>query len=153
MATTGTGAENWRDAVRVVRGADMQAAMGGADNPGRATVFDFAGIGGGGKTWIAKTWIGRVVQAPGSDTGPHRHGRHEVMIHVLRGRAEIRWGGALEFAAATGPGDSVYFSPQVPHAERNLSAAEPVEYLVIRSDGERIVEALAIAPVDSPEQI
>lgn len=138
--------ETWRTAVRVTRGADLQQAMGGADAPGRATLFDFAGSGGGNKTWI-----GRVVQAPGSDTGPHRHGRHEVMIHVLRGAAEIRWGATLEFAARIGPGDSVYFAPFVPHAERNLSAADPVEYLVVRSDGERIVEPLDIVSAADPE--
>lgn len=153
MAQEGTaGMADWRDAVRVMRGADLQQAMGGPDTPGRGTLFDFAGTGGGNKTWV-----GRVVQAPasdpGGDTGPHRHGRHEVMIHVLRGHAEIRWGARLEFAARVGPGDSVYFAPQVPHAERNLSADAPVEYLVVRSDGERIVEPLAISPVAEPERV
>ena len=136
----------WRDGVRVRR-ADVLSTERAAQ--GRATVFDFAGtkaLGGSDKTWISG-----VNVAPGSNTGPHDHGRHEVMIYVVKGRSEIRWGAMLEYAAEIGPGDCVYFAPFVPHQERSLETTETVEYLVVRSDNERIVNTrVEIAPVEKP---
>jgi len=69
----------------------------------------------------------------------------------VKGRSEIRWGERLEFAAEVGPGDFVYFSPYVPHQELNLDAGETVEFVVVRSDNEKIVVALDDKPVDRPE--
>jgi uncharacterized RmlC-like cupin family protein len=121
----------WRaDAVRVIRGDALDAVLAGPR--GRATAFDFAGTGAG------RTWIGRVHLGPDAGTSAHHHGRHEVMLYVISGRAEIRWGDALEFTADVGAGDFVYFSPFVPHSERNPSERDPAEFLVVRSDNERI---------------
>ena len=124
----------WKDAVRVVRGAALQDAMRAGN--GRATAFDFTGEGG------TKTWIGTVTMKPGACTGGHHHGRHEAMIYVVRGSVEISWGDALEHSCVVGPGDFIYFTPNVPHQERNLSAADTAEFVVVRSDNERIVVAL-----------
>lgn len=121
--------------------------MRGPSGTGRATAFDFAGTG------AQRTWIGRVTVKPGANTGPHHHGRHEALIYVISGRTEIRWGERLEFAAEVGAGDVVYFAPQVPHQERNLSAAETVEFLVVRSDNEKIAVNLDIRPVEIPEAV
>ena len=52
-----------------------------------------------------------------------------------------------------GPGDVVYFTPYVPHQERNLDAVEAVEVLVVRSDNERIAIALDTTEVDRPETV
>src|SRR5262245_1704660 len=93
---------NWRDSVTVVRGTSLEAGM---RESGRTTAFDFSGAGG------SKTWIGMVTVKPGSKTGTHNHGRHEVAIYVVRGRSEIRWGERLEYAAEIGPGDLAYFAP------------------------------------------
>ena len=60
---------------------------------GRATAFDFAGTGG------RETWIGAVTLQPGSKTGAHHHGRHEVAVYVVKGRGQIRWGERLEFTS------------------------------------------------------
>jgi uncharacterized RmlC-like cupin family protein len=114
---------------------------------GRATAFDFAGNGS------ERTWIGRVSLKPNAKTGAHHHGRHEVMVYVISGRTEIRWGDHLEFSADVGSGDLVYFSPYVPHQERNLSGNETVEFLVVRSDNEKIVVALDVAPTEHPETV
>lgn len=136
---------DWRTAVKVRRAkalADERAMQG------RTTVFDFDGTGGGNQTWI-----GSVQVAPGSNTGPHNHGRHEVMIYVVTGRSEIRWGERLEYATEIEPGDAVYFAPGVPHQERSLESAAMVEYLVVRSDGEKIATRLAdLQPVDNPRR-
>ncbi len=107
---------------------------------GRATAFAFAGSGG------RETWIGTVTLPPQAKTGAHHHGRHEVAVYVVRGRGCIRWGERLEFAADVGAGDFVYFAPYVPHQELNLDADAPLEFVVVRSDNERIAVALDIAP-------
>jgi uncharacterized RmlC-like cupin family protein len=146
--------KDWRTGVTVVRAGAIRGKRG-ADGTGRVTAFDFAGEGGsqrsarGGK----ETWIGTVVQPPGANTGPHHHGRHEVALYVVRGRSEIRWGERLEFAAAIGPGDFVYFAPFVPHQERNLDDGETVEFLVVRSDNAGIVVKLDGVPVEQPETV
>ena len=104
-----TEAAKWRTGVTVVRAAAQEAARLGPGGTGRATVVDYAGIGG------QQTWIGTVTLQPKARTGTHHHGRHEVTIYVVKGRSEIRWGERLEFAADVGPGDFVYFAPYVPH--------------------------------------
>ena len=138
---------NWRTGVTVVRAAKLGAAMGGASGPGRATAFDFAGSSG------RRTWIGRVRMQPAAQTGVHHHGRHEVAIYVARGHGRVRWGARLEFAADIGPGDFVYFAPNVPHQERNLDDGETLEFVVVRSDNERIAVCLDVVPVDDPEMV
>ena len=137
----------WRDGVKVVRAASLDGLVRDPAGTGRATAFDFAGSGS------ERTWIGRVSLKPDAKTGAHHHGRHEVMVYVIGGRTEIRWGDHLEFAADVSSGDFVYFSPYVPHQERNLSANETVEFLVVRSDNEKIVVPLDVAPSEHPETV
>jgi uncharacterized RmlC-like cupin family protein len=136
----------WRDGVRVVWGGSLAATLREPSTRGRATVFDFAGTGG------QQTWIGSVRLEPTASTGAHHHGRHEVALYVVAGHSEIRWGERLEFVADIGPGDFAYFAPYVPHQERNPSATEAVEFLVVRSDNERIAVGLDITPVEQPER-
>jgi uncharacterized RmlC-like cupin family protein len=136
---------DWRDGVRVVRAGSLaEAAKSGA---GRATAFDFVGSGG------RETWIGTVTLPPEAKTGLHHHGRHEVAVYVVNGRSEIRWGEQLEFAAEVGRGDFVYFAPNVPHQERNVSSSEAVDFIVVRSDNEKIVVKLDTASVAQPEKV
>lgn len=137
--------ERWKDGVRVVQDKSLDEAMRHRSTGGRATVFEFAGTGG------RETWIGRVTLQPNANTGAHHHGRHEVAIYVIRGRSEIRWGERLEYAADVAAGDFVYFAPYVPHQERNPSSTESVEFLVVRSDNERIVITLDAAPAEQPQ--
>lgn len=137
-----TGPIDWRDAVRVARAAEVNAAVAGPAG-GRATAFEFAGTGG------ARTWIGRVAMAPGARTGAHRHGHHEAVLFIVAGCGRILWGERLEHAADAAPGDFVYFAPQVPHEEINLDGAAPLEFVVVRSDGERIFQPLDIVSENS----
>ena len=126
--------------MTVVRAASL------AGKP-RATAFDFAGTGG------EKTWIGTVTNAPSAITGMHHHGRHEVAIYVVKGRSEIRWGERLQYAAVIGEGDFAYFTPYVPHQERNLSNGDTQVFLVVRSGNEGYVTKLDAAPVEQPETV
>ena len=142
-----TGSAKWRtDGVVVTRADALDEAKRGFGK-GRATAFDFAGSGG------KETWIGAVSVPPGANTGPHHHGRHEVAIYVVKGRSEIRWGERLEFKADIGPGDFVYFAPFVPHQEANLSSTETVDFVVVRSDNERIAIGLDFTPAAVPETV
>jgi uncharacterized RmlC-like cupin family protein len=130
------------DGVKVVRAEVLNRAMAGPNGTGRATAFDFAGTGG------RETWIGTVTLQPHAKTGAHHHGRHEVAVYVVKGRGQIRWGERLEFAAQVSPGDFVYFAPYVPHQELNLDANETLDFVVVRSDNERIVVDLDVAPTE-----
>jgi uncharacterized RmlC-like cupin family protein len=143
---TGT-TRDWRDGVRVVRASALAASLNGPFGSGRATALEFAGVAG------SRTWVGLVTMPPGGDTGPHSHGRHEVAIYTIRGAGRILWGERLEFAADVQPGDFVYFAPFAPHAEFNLDPAATLDFLVVRSDGERIVLPLETQPVAQPEFI
>jgi uncharacterized RmlC-like cupin family protein len=136
----------WRDGVRLVRGRSLDATLRERSARGRATAFDFAGTGG------QRTWIGTVRLAASASTGAHHHGRHEVVLYVVTGQSEIRWGERLEFVADMGPGDFAYFTPYVPHQERNPSATEAAEFLVVRSDNEPIAVGLDIAAVEAPQR-
>ena len=137
----------WRTSVTVRRAGSIEEAMRPPAGSGRATVFDFAGIGG------SKTWVGVASLAPGRRTGAHHHGRHEVAICVSKGRAQIRWGERLEFMADLAEGDFAYFAPFVPHEEINPDPDSPVDFIVVRSDGERIAEPLTVAAEERPEVV
>lgn len=140
-------ATRWRTGVRVARAEEQKAARLATNGTGRATVVDYAGTGG------QQTWIGTVTLHPDAKTGTHHHGRHEVTIYVVKGRSEIRWGERLEYAAEVGPGNFVYFAPFVPHQEWNPDTVEAVDFVVVRSDNERIVVPLTDNPVDRPELV
>ncbi len=137
----------WRTSVTVRRAGAIETAMRPPAGPGRATVFDFAGIG------EEKTWIGVASLAPGRRTGAHHHGRHEVALYVAKGRAQIRWGDRLEFMADLAEGDFAYFAPFVPHEEINPDPNAPVDFVVVRSDNERIAEPLEVATEENPEAV
>jgi len=139
------GLVRWRsNGVKIVRAEQLASAMlSGATS--RATAFDFVGSGG------QCTWIGAVRLAAGDRNNAHHHGHHEVMAYVAAGRGRICWGEWLEFAADISPGDFVYFAPYVPHREINLDAEHPLEFVVVRSDNERIAVDLDVVPVEPPE--
>jgi uncharacterized RmlC-like cupin family protein len=126
--------------VTVVRaGAQAADRLSGG---GRATAFSFSAGGAG-------TWIGTVTLPPAGNTGAHHHGRHEVAIFVAQGRARILWGEQLELAAEVGPGDMVYFAPYVPHAEVNLDNSKAAEFVVVRTDDEKILISLDNAAAEA----
>jgi uncharacterized RmlC-like cupin family protein len=138
-----TGTADWQTSgVKFVRAQSIQSAMSAPTGMGRATAFDFTGTGG------RETWIGAVTLPPGSKTGAHHHGRHEVAVYVVKGRGQIRWGERLEFVSEVNPGDFAYFAPYVPHQELNLSNDATLDFVVVRSDNERIAIDLDTVPAE-----
>ncbi|MBI4497797.1 MAG: cupin domain-containing protein, partial [Chloroflexi bacterium] len=77
-------------------------------------------------------WSGYVKTPPGSASGAHHHGDCETAIYVLSGRVRFSYGPKLDRTVEVGPGDFVFVPPIEVHVEENLSATEPVEFIVSR---------------------
>jgi uncharacterized RmlC-like cupin family protein len=139
---------DWKhDGVRVIPGGALDANTAQTPGMSRATAIDFARAG------AEKLWAGTATIDADAKTGAHHHGDLESVIYVLRGRARMRWGERLEFAAEAGPGDFIFVPPFVPHQEMNASADELLECVVVRSGQDPIVVALAIDEADVPENV
>ncbi|HWG07340.1 MAG TPA: cupin domain-containing protein [Beijerinckiaceae bacterium] len=139
---------DWKhDGVQVVPGDRLDPNTAQTPGMSRAAAIDKARAG------AEKIWAGTVRIEPKAKTGAHHHGALESVIYVVRGRARMRWGDALQYIAEAGPGDFIYVPPFVPHQEINASDTEPLECVIVRSDQEPIVVNLDIEPVEKPEAI
>jgi len=143
-----TADEHWkRDGVRVIPAGELDPNTAQTPGMNRAAAINFARVG------AEKLWAGTVVIHAGAKTGAHHHGELESVIYVVKGRARMRWGEALEFVAEAGPGDFIYVPPFVPHQEINASADEALECVLVRSGGEAVVVNLEIAGVEQPQTV
>ena len=138
----------WRnDGVSVVPGDQLDSNTAQTPGMDRKAAINFARVG------AQKLWAGTVHIHPDAKTGAHHHGPLESVIYVIKGRARMRWGDALEFTAEAGPGDFIYVPPFVPHQEINASADETLECVLVRSDGEAVAINLDIEPVEQPTEV
>ena len=143
-----TAESNWKtDGVRVIPGDSLDTNTPQTPGMNRAAAINFARAG------AQKLWAGTVHIHPDAKTGAHHHGALESVIYVLRGRARMRWGNALEFVAEAGPGDFIFVPPYVPHQEINASTTETLECVLVRSDNDAVVVNLEIEPVEKPETV
>ena len=141
-------APRWKhDGVSVVVASQLDANTAQTPGMDRKAAINFARVG------AQKLWAGTVHIHPNARTGAHHHGALESVIYVLKGRARMRWGDALEFTAEAGPGDFIYVPPFVPHQEINASADETLECVLVRSDGEAVAINLDIEPVEAPQTV
>ncbi len=145
-------ADGWKHSgVRVIPGDSLDANTPQTPGMNRAAAINFARVG------AQKIWAGTVHIHAGAKTGAHHHGPLESVIYVIKGRARMRWGEALEFVAEAGPGDFIfvppYVPPYVPHQEINASSDETLECVLVRSDNEAVVVNLDIAPAEPPEDV
>ena len=139
---------NWQaDGVKVIPGTELDPNTAQTPGMDRAAAINFARVG------AQKLWAGTVHIHPDAKTGAHHHGALESVIYVVRGRARMRWGDALEFTAEAGPGDFIFIPPYVPHQEINASPSEVLECVLVRSDNEAVVVNLEIAAVEAPESV
>jgi uncharacterized RmlC-like cupin family protein len=95
------------------------------------------GVVGGAEISQATTGATNIYMAvfrvpPGAESRPHYHDSCESAVYLLAGRLEVRWGDQLEQVVELEPRDMVYVPPRETHILRNLSAAEPAEYVVAR---------------------
>ena len=136
---------DWKtDGVRVIPGDSLDPNTAQTPGMDRAAAINFARVG------AQRIWAGTVRIHPDAKTGAHHHGALESVIYVVRGRARMRWGEALEFTAEAGPGDFIFIPPYVPHQEINASPDETLECVLVRSDNEAVVVNLDIAPAPDP---
>jgi len=133
--------------VRVIPADQLDPNTATTPGMNRAAAINFARVG------AEKLWAGTVTIHANAKTGAHHHGELESVIYVLKGKARMRWGDALEYVAEAGPGDFIYVPPFVPHQEINASTDEPLECVLVRSGGEAVVVNLDIAPVEAPEAV
>lgn len=139
---------DWKhDGVRIIPGGSLDPNTPQTPGMHREAAINAARVG------AQKIWAGTVTIHANAKTGAHHHGELESVIYVVRGRARMRWGEALEFTAEAGPGDFIYVPPFVPHQEINASTTEPLECVLVRSDNEAVVVNLEIAPVETPEEV
>jgi uncharacterized RmlC-like cupin family protein len=140
--------EKWKhDGVQVIPAGSLDTNTVQTPGMDRRAAINHARVG------AQKIWAGTVTIHANAKTGAHHHGHLESVIYVVRGRARMRWGERLEFVAEAGPGDFIYVPPYVPHQEINASREEPLECVVVRSDGEAVVVNLDIEPVEKPENV
>jgi uncharacterized RmlC-like cupin family protein len=138
----------WKhDGVRVVPGDGLDPNTPQTPGMERKAAINYARVG------AQKLWAGTVTIHPNARTGAHHHGPLESVIFVVKGRARMRWGDKLEFTAEAAAGDFIYVPPFVPHQEINASPDEPLECVLVRSDGEAVVVNLDIAPVEEPQTV
>jgi uncharacterized RmlC-like cupin family protein len=133
--------------VRVIPGDQLDPNTASTPGMNRAAAINFARVG------AEKLWAGTVTIHAGAKTGAHHHGALESVIYVLKGRARMRWGDALQYVAEAGPGDFIYVPPFVPHQEINASEHESLECVLVRSGGEAVVVNLDIPAVEKPEAV
>jgi uncharacterized RmlC-like cupin family protein len=139
---------DWRaQGVRVVKGTALDGNTPQTPGMSRAAAITYASAG------AQKLWAGTVTIHANAKTGAHHHGALESVIYVVKGRARMRWGAALEYVAEAGPGDFIYVPPYVPHQEINASRDEPLECVLVRSGQEPVVVNLDIAPAEPPEEV
>jgi uncharacterized RmlC-like cupin family protein len=148
MAADAAPTDSWKHSgVRVIPAGSLDTNTPQTPGMNRAAAIDFARVG------AQKIWAGTVHIHAGAKTGAHHHGPLESVIYVVRGRARMRWGAALEFVAEAGPGDFIYVPPFVPHQEINASDGETLECVLVRSDNEAVVVNLDIEPIEKPEAV
>ena len=148
--TAGTSSDPpWKhNGVCVVPGDSLDSNTAQTPGMSRAAAINFARVG------AQKLWAGTVTIHANAKTGAHHHGHLESIIYILKGKARMRWGEALEFVAEAGPGDFIYVPPYVPHQEINASTDDPLECVLVRSDGEAIAVNLPdVQPVEQPEEV
>jgi uncharacterized RmlC-like cupin family protein len=139
---------DWRDhGVRVIPADQLDPNTAQTPGMNRAAAISFARVG------AQKLWAGTVHIHPDAKTGAHHHGPVESVIYVVKGRARMRWGEALEYVAEPGPGDFIYVPPFVPHQEINASPDEVLECVLVRSGGEAVVVNLDIAAAEAPTPV
>ena len=139
----------WKhDGVRVVPGDQLDPNTAQTPGMDRKAAINFARMG------AQKLWAGTVHIHADAKTGAHHHGHLESVIYVVKGRARMRWGNALEFTAEAGPGDFIYVPPYVPHQEINAQADASLSCVVVRSGQESVVVNLDLPEVEpDPEQV
>ena len=112
--------------------ASQSARLAAAAGAATANNAAFIDTGVSDTTWQVSTTTGATI-----DRIRREKQRDALAITKLIAYIEDE-GKELEFTAEAGPGDFIYVPPFVPHQEINASRDEPLECVLVRSDGEAV---------------
>jgi len=88
----------------------------------------------------------RSQAEPGTISGWHHHGDHEVYGYVVSGTVRLENGSEKENVISIGPGDFLHVPPHTIHREINPSSNEENDVILfLQGSGELVVN------VDSPD--
>ncbi len=121
------------DADRAAPGCVV--VSGGGSYAGRQGLHYFEGVSAQ-SAGARGLCMHRLTIPPGGRAEPHLHEYHETAVHVLSGRAGMRFGEGLREELEVGPGDFLYIPAGVPHQPFNLSDTEPCTAVLARTDPE-----------------
>lgn len=96
--------------------------------------------------------MNKVVIPPGGAAKAHRHKGYETVIYLIKGRVKTLYGEGLKKSVVNEGGDFLYIPADLPHKPINLSATEPAEAIVARTDAneQESVEHVAEPEDDHP---
>ena len=104
---------DWKhEGVRVIPAGQLDINTAQTPGMNRAAAINFARVG------AEKLWAGTVTIHAGAKTGAHHHGELESVIYVLKGRARMRWGEALECVLVRSGGEAVVVNLDITPAEQ-----------------------------------
>ena len=87
-----------------------------------------------------------VIIPAGGRAVAHYHNGYETAIYIIQGRAETKYGAALEFSSINEAGDFLFIPPNVPHQPINLSDTEEVIAVVSRNDANEQESVVVYTP-------
>lgn len=93
----------------------------------------FQGISGR-NSGAKKISMNKVVIPPGGAAKAHVHKGYESTVYLIRGRVQTFYGEGLKKSVINEAGDFLYIPADLPHKPVNLSATEPAEAIVARTD-------------------
>jgi uncharacterized RmlC-like cupin family protein len=96
--------------------------------------------------------MNKVVIPPGGAAKAHKHKGYETVIYLIKGRVKTLYGEGLKKSVVNEAGDFLYIPADLPHKPINLSATEPAEAIVARTDPDEqeSVEHVTEPDVDHP---
>ena len=83
-------------------------------------------------TGATNIFMGRFRVPAGAQSRPHYHESCESALYMLSGRSRSSGATTWRSALVVEPGDMLYVPPRQTHVVRNLSDAEPADYVVAR---------------------
>jgi uncharacterized RmlC-like cupin family protein len=122
-----------RREAELAAGATCVVVHGGSAFAGRQGLDYFEGVSA--ESAGARGLCMHLLEMPpGAAALPHLHERHETAIHVLSGRASMRYGEGLAERLEVEAGDFLYIPAGVPHLPANASDTEPCTAVLARTD-------------------
>jgi len=96
--------------------------------------------------------MNKVVIPPGGAAKAHVHKGYESVIYLIKGRVKTLYGEGLKKSVINEAGDFLYIPADLPHKPINMSATEPAEAIVARTDPNEQESVLHVAEPDGADE-